>query len=154
MTPEEFKKLRSRIEMTQAALGEAVGVTGNTVARWERGESTVPVAVAKLVRLMAQGGSSVSAVNLAPAVVRDPFHRDIIEALSQQIEPDSFEACAADLLRREHPGLVEGGGRFRASRLHLVVESGFQDSRRDSAYHRSGHHLTDSRLPHPGHRLG
>jgi transcriptional regulator with XRE-family HTH domain len=34
----ELRRLRKRLRWTQRRLAEAVGVTENTVARWERGE--------------------------------------------------------------------------------------------------------------------
>lgn len=40
MTGSEIKKDRIRLALTQAELGDRLGVSGNTVARWERDEST------------------------------------------------------------------------------------------------------------------
>jgi DNA-binding XRE family transcriptional regulator len=37
LTPEELRERRRTLGLTQAELGEALGVTANTVARWERG---------------------------------------------------------------------------------------------------------------------
>lgn len=39
MTPKQIKSYRLKLLMTQAQLGEALDVTANTVARWERGEA-------------------------------------------------------------------------------------------------------------------
>lgn len=39
-------------------------------------------------------------------MIRDPFYRQIIEALNLPLNPDDFEHCAADLLRLEYPTLV------------------------------------------------
>lgn len=43
---------------------------------------------------------------------RDPFYRDILDRLGGRLDEDAFEACVADLLRREFPTLVpiRGGG--------------------------------------------
>jgi putative transcriptional regulator len=38
MTGEEIKALRLRLGLTQAELGEAIGVFWNTVSRWEAGK--------------------------------------------------------------------------------------------------------------------
>jgi len=38
VTGRELRTIRERLALTQAALGDAIGVTSNTVARWERGE--------------------------------------------------------------------------------------------------------------------
>lgn len=40
MTPKEIKAKRLQLKLTQVDLGRALGVAGNTVALWERGEST------------------------------------------------------------------------------------------------------------------
>ena len=37
---------------------------------------------------------------------RDPLYQQILERLGGPLDPDLFEHCAADLLRREHPTLV------------------------------------------------
>ena len=45
-------------------------------------------------------------------MIRDPFYRDIINRLQGQLDPELFEQCAADLLRRIYPTLVPiRGGR-------------------------------------------
>lgn len=42
MTPDELRTARLALNWTQAELGEALGVTVTTVARWERGERPIP----------------------------------------------------------------------------------------------------------------
>ena len=37
---EKIKRTRAAVKKTQAQFGELLGVTGNTIARWERGEMT------------------------------------------------------------------------------------------------------------------
>lgn len=111
MTGEELKELRTRLALTQAALAKEVGVTANTLARWERGESSVPEAAEKLVRhLIDNRQSPASAVSWAQAVVRDAHHRAIIEALNRRLDPEVFEACAVGLLANEWPALVPVSG--------------------------------------------
>ncbi len=39
---EEVRKSRHLLGLTQKELGEALGIAGNTVARWERGERQCP----------------------------------------------------------------------------------------------------------------
>lgn len=39
MTAKQIKSYRMKLVMTQAQLAEALDVTANTVARWERGEA-------------------------------------------------------------------------------------------------------------------
>ncbi len=45
--PQKFHQIRKRLNLSQAEFGELLGVAGNTVARWERGE-LVPPKVAEL----------------------------------------------------------------------------------------------------------
>jgi len=49
MTGKKLSEIRGRLQWTQAKLGEALGVTGNTVARWERGEMKISEPAARLV---------------------------------------------------------------------------------------------------------
>jgi hypothetical protein len=39
-------------------------------------------------------------------IAKDPFHQQILEALGRHLDAQVFEACIADLLRDEFPGLV------------------------------------------------
>ena len=51
MTPDELKEYRSRLGLTQAELAVRLGVSANTVARWEWGGSqTVPVLLDRAMR--------------------------------------------------------------------------------------------------------
>jgi len=50
MSGKELLKLRERLKWTQAQLAEAVGVTWNTIARWERDEVGIGEPAARLVR--------------------------------------------------------------------------------------------------------
>lgn len=51
VTATELHRLRSRLGLTQAQLADVVGVTPNTIARWERGEMRMQPAMDRLVRL-------------------------------------------------------------------------------------------------------
>lgn len=42
MTGKELKEKRNELELTQEQLASELGVTANTVARWERGEMKIP----------------------------------------------------------------------------------------------------------------
>jgi DNA-binding transcriptional regulator YiaG len=56
MTRDEVKQIRKRLELTQTQLAEQVGVTQNTVARWEMGVYSIPEPTARLIeRLAAEG---------------------------------------------------------------------------------------------------
>lgn len=47
-------------------------------------------------------------------MIRDPFYRQIVEGLNSTLDPESFERCAADLLRQDYSTLVpiRGGSDF------------------------------------------
>ena len=105
MLPEELKRLRESLGWSQSQLGEEVDVASNTIARWERGASPVPKAVARLVRLLAAEAAP-SVVKSSRGIARDPHHAAILDALSGHLDPHVFEACAADLLQQQWPGVV------------------------------------------------
>ncbi len=52
MTGAEIKQLRKALDYTQARLGEEVGVTANTIARFEREELRPSPPVLKLLKLL------------------------------------------------------------------------------------------------------
>ncbi len=53
MTGIELRRLRKQLGLTQAQLAERAGVTRNTIARQERGESGIGEPLARLIRLLA-----------------------------------------------------------------------------------------------------
>jgi transcriptional regulator with XRE-family HTH domain len=105
----ELKQIRDSLGMSQAALAEALGVRPNTVARWERGESSIPSTVEKLAQLLAKDTPH---AERSTQVATDPHHRAILDALNRRVDSEVFELCAADLLREQLPTLVpvRGGG--------------------------------------------
>jgi DNA-binding transcriptional regulator YiaG len=54
VTGEELHSIRQKLSLTQAALAEAIGVTSNTVARWERGEMAISEPAARLLEKLAE----------------------------------------------------------------------------------------------------
>ncbi|MBI3049241.1 MAG: helix-turn-helix transcriptional regulator [Acidobacteria bacterium] len=54
MTPSDLRRLRRRLGLSQAGFAERVGVTSNTVARWERGELGMRATTARLIQFIAQ----------------------------------------------------------------------------------------------------
>lgn len=42
MTGAELRKRRDKLGVSQSKLGEALGVSSNTIARWERDEMGIP----------------------------------------------------------------------------------------------------------------
>lgn len=49
--------IRTRLGLTQKAMAERIGVTKNTVARWERNEMTIREPMARLIHRLAAEGS-------------------------------------------------------------------------------------------------
>ena len=49
MTPDELKRIRKRLRLTQAELAKELGVTRVSVARWEVGIYAVPEMAARLL---------------------------------------------------------------------------------------------------------
>jgi len=54
MTGRELHSIRQKLALTQAALAEAIGVTSNTIARWERGEMAISEPAARLLEKLAK----------------------------------------------------------------------------------------------------
>ena len=50
MDGKELKAIRKRLKLTQVQFAELVGVTSNTVARWERDEMTMREPAARLIQ--------------------------------------------------------------------------------------------------------
>ncbi len=53
MTDVEIRAFRKKLGWTQVALDEAIGVTSNTVARWERGEMAISEPASRLLQKIA-----------------------------------------------------------------------------------------------------
>ena len=54
MKGKELRRLRIKMKLTQKQLGEKLGVTENTVARWERDEMKINEPAVRLVTLLAK----------------------------------------------------------------------------------------------------
>lgn len=52
MTPAQLKTLRVKLGWSQTRLAEALGVTRNTVTRWEMGLHPIPPMAEKLLRTL------------------------------------------------------------------------------------------------------
>jgi transcriptional regulator with XRE-family HTH domain len=53
VTGKEIRALRQKLGWTQAALAEALGVTSNSVARWERDEMAISEPTVRLLHKIA-----------------------------------------------------------------------------------------------------
>lgn len=51
MSPEQLKRMRNDLRLSQAAMGEFIGVTENTISLYERGKSPIP----KMIKALAFG---------------------------------------------------------------------------------------------------
>jgi len=54
MSGEELRRIRRKLAVTQVVLAERLGVTANTVARWERNEVRIGEPAARLARMLAK----------------------------------------------------------------------------------------------------
>jgi DNA-binding transcriptional regulator YiaG len=52
LTPKEARFLRHHMDLTQAELGAKLRVTDQTVARWEKGETTIPGVADQMLRVL------------------------------------------------------------------------------------------------------
>ena len=108
----EFKALRERLHVTQKEIAKLIGVEPNTVARWERGESSISDSMALQIKEIARTLPSGDAVAQTASVEIDPHHGAILDGLEGKLDPHVFELCAAELLQRDWPRLVWiSGGR-------------------------------------------
>jgi putative transcriptional regulator len=60
LTPDEFRFLRTALEMSQKKLGESVGTSDQTIANWEKGNTSIDKAAETLLRMLVrehQGGN-------------------------------------------------------------------------------------------------
>ena len=67
MTPEQLKRIRGRLKMTQVKLAEALGVRRVTVARWEIGNRGIPEPTARLIRFIGMVAGRVAASRIERA---------------------------------------------------------------------------------------
>ena len=102
----DIKALRRRLGLTQKALANAVGVKPNTVARWERGELGISAPMVDRLESVANSHRSGTGVTPSSGVTLDRHHEAILDALERKLDPDVFEECVAEMLRRHWPKLV------------------------------------------------
>ena len=101
MEGNELRLLRNRLGLTQVELAQAVDVTANTVARWERGELRVSPSMVSRIKEIAVKGPSGSAITRPRGSVLDSHHRLILEGLEGHLDPEVFEACAIELVQKD-----------------------------------------------------
>ena len=110
MEGNELRLLRNRLGLTQVELAQAVDVTANTLARWERGELRVsPSKVSRIMEIAVKSPSG-SAIARPRGSVLDSHHRLILEGLEGHLDPEVFEACAVELVRKDGWPVVHARG--------------------------------------------
>jgi DNA-binding transcriptional regulator YiaG len=74
ISPEEFRMARRELELTQTRLGQLLGVSAQAVARWEKGQTAIPVPAEALTRIMLyqQRGSSMRLTDLLRSMTTEP----------------------------------------------------------------------------------
>ena len=60
MTGKQLRVIRKRLRWTQAQIAEAVGVTSNTLARWERDEVGIGEPIARFIQTVIAKGKKKS----------------------------------------------------------------------------------------------
>ena len=101
MEGNELRLIRNRLGLTQVELAQAVDVTANTIARWERGELRVNPSIVPRIMEIAVKGPSGSAITRPRGSSLDSHHRLILEGLEGHLDPAVFEACAVELVRKD-----------------------------------------------------
>ncbi len=106
MNGQSFKKARLKLGLTQASLAKHLGTSSTVIRQWEHNKKTIPKEVVQKLRALTTENRSSRESSASQAVIRDPHHKAIMEALNRRLDPEVFENCAADLLRRDWPTLV------------------------------------------------
>ncbi len=101
MEGSELKSIRRRLGLTQEQVADALGVTTNTVARWERGEVQMPEWQTERLKQLAEAGPTGTAISAQHGMIIDPHHGAILAGLDATLDRDVFEACAVELVRQD-----------------------------------------------------
>lgn len=81
LSQKDFKFLRKNMRMTQEGIAEALGVTSQTVARYEKGQTEIPGPVDRLMRV-------VFALHLIPEAERTRVLQEVLDAMRELEEMD------------------------------------------------------------------
>jgi len=140
MSGKELKRLRTQMKCTQKQLAEKLGVTKNTVARWERGEVPISEPAARLLRggqmseIMAefyeQEFAGPVGKRLAALTRRS---EKLLERMDQLTEKIDSEPLDTETLR----GLI--GELLSAGKQHIQVMKRIEHELRPEQYHLQAH---------------
>ena len=94
MTGNELRTIREEFGWTQDRMAVEIGVTANTIARWERDEIDIYEPAARLISLLAQSSKKVG--------ILAPFDRFIAESLKgfkQHLEDEDIKGASEQRMR-------------------------------------------------------
>ena len=94
MTGNELRTIREEFGWTQDRMADAIGVTANTIARWERDEIDIYEPAARLIRLLAQSGKKGGI--MAPF---DRFVEDSLKGFAQHLENEDIKGAFDQRMR-------------------------------------------------------
>src|SRR5262245_38547731 len=139
LPPHELRERRRALRLTQAELGERLGVSTNTVARWERGElrvrhpRQVPCTLERLGRASsshmthsarARSGNQQDLAAQRPATrARSRARHNLPAELSSFVGREHELTAVADRLRTVRPLTLVGPGGVGKARLAQQVAS-------------------------------
>ena len=105
-----LRLIRNRLGLTQVELAQAVDVTANTIARWERNELRVNPSIVPRIMEIAVRGPYGSTITRPRGSLLDSHHRLILEGLDGHLDPEVFETCAVELVREDGWSVVHVRG--------------------------------------------
>jgi transcriptional regulator with XRE-family HTH domain len=113
MTGEELKAIREELGWTQSQMADELGVTPNTVARWERGEMEIFEPAARLAMILARGTKGRGSMSLF-----EKFIQESLSAFEQHLRAEGIAGALEDRMRgaREFALLLLGRPHKRGQR--------------------------------------
>ena len=86
LKPAEFRFLRNNMDLTQAELGERLGVDVQMIGRYERGDNSIPPPVDQLLRFH-------YVLHLLPKDEREELLEEVVEAAKEHRTMPGAPAC-------------------------------------------------------------
>lgn len=113
MTGTELKRIREELGWTQSRIANEIGVTANTMARWERGEIKIYEPAARLIGFVSQGRKK--------ELITAPFDRFVQDSLKDFLQNVKEEGLKKSVSDRQVSGAREFAnylqGKFLKTRL-------------------------------------
>jgi len=95
LTPAEIRFLRSEMGMSQAELAKLVGRDGQTVGRWERGETPIDQAAQMVIRRKAVEHASLDDISIETLAERSTYSAVQEPIRIQADDPNNYRPVAA-----------------------------------------------------------